>query len=98
MTSGGPDSLLPRSEARPEAARAVELPAADPPTVGAANRYEVVRLPPDDQGREGWAVVDWLTGRWVQAGGEVDVYAAEFGARACIRRLRYLDELGARHD
>ncbi|BFV60952.1 hypothetical protein KCMC57_up60560 [Kitasatospora sp. CMC57] len=65
---------------------------------GAAPRYEVVRLPPDDRGRETWAVADRLTGRWVQAGGEVDVYAAEFGARACIRRLRYLDELGAHHD
>ncbi|WP_457032539.1 hypothetical protein [Kitasatospora sp. P5_F3] len=55
-------------------------------------------MPPDDQGREAWAVVDWQAGRWVQAGGEVDVYTAEFGARACIRRLRYLDELGAHHD
>ncbi|MBB4951523.1 hypothetical protein F4556_007058 [Kitasatospora gansuensis] len=57
-----------------------------------------MRLPPDDLGREAWAVVDRQTGRWVQAGGEMDVYTAEFGARACIRRLRYLDELGAHHD
>ncbi|MFJ9520985.1 hypothetical protein ACIRPK_22365 [Kitasatospora sp. NPDC101801] len=59
-------------------------------------QYEVVRLPPDDRGHRPWAVLNRSTGGWVHAGGEVDVYVTEDGARACVRRLRYLDEAGIR--
>lgn len=65
--------------------------------IGPPPRYEVVQLPPDDRGREPWAVVDWATEQWVEAGGEVDTYTMKDGARGLLRRLRYLDGVGISH-
>ncbi|WP_457033726.1 hypothetical protein [Kitasatospora sp. P5_F3] len=84
MTEPGPQQLPQQTTAAPEDP--------EPPTP----RYEVAQLPPDDRGRQPWAVIDWTAGRWVEAGGEVDIYPIKDGARACIRRLRYLNAAGIR--
>ncbi|MFE9905090.1 hypothetical protein [Streptomyces achromogenes] len=63
-----------------------------------AARFEVQRLATanDDPhfGFAPWGVIDRLAGRWVEAGGEVDTYVTEDGARQCVRRLRYLADSG----
>lgn len=53
-------------------------------------RFQVVEMPPDTQGRQRWGVVDHTTNRWVEAGGEVDIYFLKDAATQCVRRLRYL--------
>lgn len=65
--------------------------------IGPPPRYEILELPPDSRGRKQWAVVDWATNRWVEAGGEVDIYYAADLAQGVVRRLRYLDNVGISH-
>ncbi|MFJ8038886.1 hypothetical protein ACIRBX_00040 [Kitasatospora sp. NPDC096147] len=64
-----------------------------------AVRWIAVQLPNDDLGRRPWAVWDRHTDLWVASGpdGELNLYFDCHGARACIRRLRYLNEAGIHH-
>ncbi|MGK4579808.1 hypothetical protein [Kitasatospora sp. HPMI-4] len=53
--------------------------------------YELVRLPPDDRGRQLWAVRNTATGTFVENNGERETFAIRDTARGWIQRQRYIE-------
>ncbi|MFB7668899.1 hypothetical protein ACFC1R_34110 [Kitasatospora sp. NPDC056138] len=56
-----------------------------------SERYELVQLPPDDRGRELWAVSDTVSGGLVLSEGKPWTFAIRDTAVGWIQRQKYIE-------